>query len=160
MHDIKEIKREIADLERMPLSYNVIEKLAALYTVCDHLEECYGDEYDTSGEYSGARGRGRYAKRDSMGRYSRADGPESDWDYSGAYGMQPMYGRNMSRVGGYLSGAVDGDKVVRVEGDSEFLKAVNGKSEAELWDVLDDTMTSLKSVQPALYNGVLRKLNK
>lgn len=34
----------------------------------------YDDEMRRSGGYSYARGRGRYAKRDSMGRYSRDDG--------------------------------------------------------------------------------------
>ena len=34
----------------------------------------YDDEMRRSGSYSYARGRGRYAKRDSMGRYSRDDG--------------------------------------------------------------------------------------
>ena len=38
----------------------------------------YGTSYDDgvrrAGDYSYARGRGRYAKRDSMGRYSRDDG--------------------------------------------------------------------------------------
>lgn len=34
----------------------------------------YDDEMHRSGGYSYARGRGRYAKRDSMGRYSRDDG--------------------------------------------------------------------------------------
>ena len=38
----------------------------------------YGTSYDDGmrrgGDYSYARGRGRYAKRDSMGRYSRDDG--------------------------------------------------------------------------------------
>ena len=34
----------------------------------------YDDDMRRGGGYSYARGRGRYAKRDSMGRYSRADG--------------------------------------------------------------------------------------
>ena len=34
----------------------------------------YDDEVRRGGGYSYARGRGRYAKRDSMGRYSRDDG--------------------------------------------------------------------------------------
>ena len=34
----------------------------------------YDDEMRRGGGYSYARGRGRYAKRDSMGRYSRDDG--------------------------------------------------------------------------------------
>ena len=34
----------------------------------------YDDEMHRGGGYSYARGRGRYAKRDSMGRYSRDDG--------------------------------------------------------------------------------------
>ena len=59
----------------------------------------YGTSYDDGmrreGGYSDARGRGRYAKRDSMGRYSRDGGMSYDDDMSYARG-----GRGGNR-GGY-----------------------------------------------------------
>ena len=50
----------------------------------------YDDEMRRGGGYSYARGRGRYAKRDSMGRYSRDDGSmRRDWR-----GMRDGYSRD------------------------------------------------------------------
>ena len=61
----------------------------------------YGTSYDDGmhreGGYSYARGRGRYAKRDSMGRYSREGG--SSYARGGRGGNQG--GGNYSREGGY-----------------------------------------------------------
>ena len=55
----------------------------------------YGTSYDDGmrrgGGYSYARGRGRYAKRDSMGRYSR-DGRGMRYGYSREDGKQYMIG--------------------------------------------------------------------
>ena len=54
----------------------------------------YGTSYDDGmrrgGGYSYARGRGRYAKRDSMGRYSRDDGSMRH----GGRGMRDGYSRD------------------------------------------------------------------
>ena len=59
----------------------------------------YGTSYDDEmrrGGYSYARGRGRYAKRDSMGRYSRDDGyMHRDVGYSREDGKEYM----MERLG-------------------------------------------------------------
>lgn len=57
----------------------------------------YDDEMRRGGGYSYARGRGRYAKRDSMGRYSRDDGyMRRDGGYSRedgkAYMMEQLEG--------------------------------------------------------------------
>ena len=54
----------------------------------------YESGYSERGGSSYARGRGRYAKRDSMGRYSRDDGMSYDDDMSYARG-----GRGGNRVG-------------------------------------------------------------
>ena len=52
----------------------------------------YGTSYDDGmhreGGYSYARGRGRYAKRDSMGRYSRDDGMMYRGDMRGGYSRE------------------------------------------------------------------------
>ena len=50
----------------------------------------YDDEMRRGGGYSYARGRGRYAKRDSMGRYSRDDG----YMRRDARGMRDGYSRD------------------------------------------------------------------
>lgn len=158
----EEVEEEIADLERRKMSLETVMQLAALYTVRDHLEECC-DDYDDMGGYSGAgrmrdsRGRFRSMGGRSMrgDRRSYNDGMYMDGQsYAGGYSNVPMiYGR-----GGY-SGA-DGTRVVSVEGTSEFLKAVNGKTEDELWSVMNEAMDSIKSVQPQLYNAVMRKLKQ
>ena len=67
----------------------------------------YGTSYDDGmhreGGYSYARGRGRYAKRDSMGRYSRDGGMSYDDDMSYARGgrMGNRGGNSSYRGGGY-----------------------------------------------------------
>ena len=50
----------------------------------------YDDEMRRGGGYSYARGRGRYAKRDSMGRYSRDDG----YMHRDMRGMRDGYSRD------------------------------------------------------------------
>ncbi len=52
----------------------------------------HGSSYDDEMMYSERRGRGRYAKRDSMGRYSSEDGSSYD-DYSEAR-MDRRYSRD------------------------------------------------------------------
>ena len=44
-----------------------------------------------------------------------------------------------------------------INGDSDFLKAVNGKGD-NIWGVLDELMETLKLINPYLYNGVMRKI--
>ena len=54
----------------------------------------YDDEMRRGGGYSYARGRGRYAKRDSMGRYSRDDG----YMRRDVRGMRDGYSREESKA--------------------------------------------------------------
>lgn len=48
---------------------------------------------------------------------------------------------------GYLSG-------------TDFGKAINGKSAAPAWAVVDELMTVLQAIKPNLYDGVMRKLRE
>ena len=43
-------------------------------------------------------------------------------------------------------------------GDSEFLRAVQGRSEAETWRLIDELMSTLSIVNPRLYDSVMRRL--
>lgn len=44
-----------------------------------------------------------------------------------------------------------------IEGESEFLRTINGKDSTEVWSVMDELMETLKVVQPRVYSSVLRK---
>lgn len=48
--------------------------------------------------------------------------------------------------------------VVRFSGQSEFAKAIDGKAQEDIWPVMDELMTLVKSMNERLYNGVMRKL--
>ena len=45
-------------------------------------------------------------------------------------------------------------------GESDFLKAVAGKSGAKAWAVMDELMDTLHVVNPRAYESVLRKLGR
>lgn len=93
-HDIKDmLERELEQIaDKRELTSNnlevmdkVVDIIKDIETICA-MREYSDDGYSGSYPYymyddgmSGARGRGRYAKRDSMGRYS------SDGGYSGRY---------------------------------------------------------------------------
>lgn len=47
---------------------------------------------------------------------------------------------------------------VDVTGESDFMRAVSGKSADEVWGIMDELMNTLKVVSPNLYNGVMRKI--
>lgn len=43
-------------------------------------------------------------------------------------------------------------------GDSEFLREVEGKSQEDVFRIMDDLMDTLQVANPRVYNGVMRKL--
>lgn len=43
-------------------------------------------------------------------------------------------------------------------GDSDFLQAVKGKDENEIWKIMDELMDTVLITNPRLYQGVMRKL--
>lgn len=69
--------------------------------------------YDHGSSYARGRGRGRNAKRDSMGRYSREDGYSMNGGYSEERGMRGGQGRNSRR--GYSYGGAKGYMVDKLE---------------------------------------------
>ena len=89
---------------------NTAIKLAAFYTILDHLEE---DRQLTE-----------KADRNSFAGYSLAVPPgDVHWD-----------------------------------GTSEFAQTIDGKSQADVWPVMDELMSTIKVMNERLYNGVMRKL--
>ncbi len=68
-----------------------------------------------------------------------------------------LYGENASEI---RSEPIVVESVIDDYGDSDFYKTICGKNSAFVFDVLDELMATLKIIQPRLYAGVLRKLNK
>lgn len=50
------------------------------------------------------------------------------------------------------------ETVVQTEGDSEFLRAVDGVPSEKAWRVMDELMDAMKSMHPRVYNSVLSKM--
>ena len=51
------------------------------------------------------------------------------------------------------------DEVIIADGESEFSRAIDGRSQADVVQVMDELMSTLKIVQPRLYNAVMDKLS-
>lgn len=47
---------------------------------------------------------------------------------------------------------------INYEGDSDFATAIKGKSQSDVWPVIDELMTTLQVIHPRLYTGVMMKL--
>lgn len=43
-------------------------------------------------------------------------------------------------------------------GDSDFLRTVYGKEQGAVWSIMDDLMDTLHTVNPRVYEGVMRKI--
>ena len=92
---------------------NTAVKLAAFYTILDHLE----DEQPAE----------KAVDRNSFAGYSLAD---------------------------------IGADTIRYNGKSEFAQTIDGKSQKDVWPVIDELMETIKAINMRLYNGVMRKLQK
>lgn len=44
--------------------------------------------------------------------------------------------------------------------DTEFSKAIDGKSAADIWPIMDELMSVLQATNTRLYNGVMRKIEE
>lgn len=53
---------------------------------------------------------------------------------------------------------VKGETTVGDYGDTEFLTAIRGKKSEEVWALMDETMSTIQITNPALYNGIMRRL--
>lgn len=89
-----------ADRDISSTNLAMIDTLAhATKNICKIIEICEDEEYSNEGSY--ARGRGRYAKRDAMGRYSRDEMSRSYGSYDG-YSRDEEMVAEMRRIAGTL----------------------------------------------------------
>lgn len=52
----------------------------------------------------------------------------------------------------------NGAYTIDAYGDSEFLRAIEGRRPADIWSIMDELMDTLQVANPRVYNGVMRKI--
>ena len=105
MISIEQITGEISALEEEKPTHVIMQKLANLYIVRDHM------------------GIGRNQEQDIITATVREINPAS------------------------------------LSSDTDFAKAIDGMDIREVLEVMDELMETLQTIQPRLYDGVMRKLN-
>lgn len=69
-------------------------------------------------------------------------------------GGEPRYEQSYSAA----PAPVEYAEVTGLYGDSDFLRAIEGKEPADMWAIMDDLMDTLQVANPRVYNGVMRKI--
>lgn len=57
------------------------------------------------------------------------------------------------------SGTKKIETIVSVVGDSEFIKAVNGRKSQKTWEIMDELMQATKALHPRMYDSVISKIS-
>lgn len=132
-------KLSAGDLETLHKLTDTVKNIDKIEMLED--EEGYSEATDFMGEgrmygMSYARGRGRNAKRDSMGRYSRANGYErghsADDDYEDGMSYARGRGRSGGGRGGYRGGySRDGAKEHMIEKMEDMMEEAESPKEKE-----------------------------
>ena len=70
-----------------------------------------------------------------------------------------MYGEDKEVVQpAYSYASAPDQKMIELDSDTEFARAVDGKGQQEVLPVIDELMSILQVIQPKLYNAVMDKL--
>lgn len=81
-----------------------------------------------------------------------------DTSYATIERLAPLYiallyntisGQNAFKYGGLLE----------IKGESEFLKAINGKDGANIWPIIDELISTIRILQPNVYESIMSKIN-
>lgn len=110
MNELYEYEEKAKKMSGGKLSQTELDRIQKLTKIVKNIDEIETyEEFGEDGESSYARGRGRNARRDSMGRYSREGGNSYDGGYSeegGSYrrGGSSSYRGGSSYEGGNMGG--------------------------------------------------------
>lgn len=50
--------------------------------------------------------------------------------------------------------------VIGEYGNSEFMLMISGKDSQEVWNLVDEIVTTVKMLKPSLYNAIIRRIEK
>ncbi len=145
MNELYEYEDKAKKMSGGKLSQSEIERIHKLTDTVKNIDKIEALEqgeggYSEDGEYMGegriygtsyARGRGRNARRDSMGRYSRDDGYSENYGGSYARGGQGGRGGNMggNRGGSSYGMSYDGAKEHLMDKAEEMLQMTHDPKE-------------------------------
>ena len=71
--------------------------------------------------------------------------------------MQKQESETRSYELAYSSALAD-PALVEAYGDSDFIAVISGLNQADVWEVMDDLMDTLRVTNPRVYNGIIRRL--
>ena len=71
--------------------------------------------------------------------------------------MQKQESETRSYESAYSSAPAD-PALVEAYGDSDFIAVISGLNQADVWEVMDDLMDTLRVTNPRVYNGIIRRL--
>lgn len=122
---------------------DIVDKLThsikSIDTICA-MEEASGEEYDDySMNYSEARGRGRNARRDSRGRYSREGGGGSSYRGGSSYEGGSSYAR-----GGYSRRGYSRDDGAKEEAMQKLQELMNETSDNSVRMAIQKAMDEMQ----------------
>lgn len=123
---------------------DIVDKLThsikSIDTICA-MEEASGDEYDGySMNYSEARGRGRNARRDSMGRYAREGGGGSSYRGGSSY----EGGSSYARGGGYSRRGYSREDGAKEEAMQKLQELMNETSDSNVRMAIQKAMNEMQ----------------
>lgn len=52
------------------------------------------------------------------------------------------------------------EKTIDYFSDTDFAQAIDGRQASDIWPIMDELMSTLQVLQPRLYDGVMRRLQK
>lgn len=63
-------------------------------------------------------------------------------------------------IASYSAGPAENNGAYTIDayGDSDFLRAIEGRRPEDIWSIMDELMDTLQVANPRVYNGVMRKI--
>lgn len=58
----------------------------------------------------------------------------------------------------YAAAPVDTAETINYNSGTGFSQAISGKSQADVWPVIDELMSTIQALMPRLYDGVMTRL--
>ncbi len=85
--------------------------------------------------------------------------PESYRTYEKLAVLRAVYNDYYAEPEMFMPMKADSDVVAHI-GETEFAKNIEGMNTQKAWELMDELMTTLKVLNPRLYNSVMRKINE
>lgn len=72
--------------------------------------------------------------------------------------LNNLYPNKEIEAGYSRENAQQAETLIGNYGNTEFLKAIRGKDQYQIWQLMDELMSTISVINPRLYESVLRKI--